>query len=140
MEAFKHDIFVSSMLQTTQGDVDGLMTVFTNGLSPLIDKHATLKHISQPRFTHASKHKVKTLIMGSPSKSCCLDPAPIWPLKLYVRGLLPMISAMVNFFMDSGCVPPAFKCAQIRPLPTITILHPDILKQHTDPYPTFSHC
>jgi len=42
VEAFKHDIVVSSMLQTTQGNVDGLVTAFTNGLTSLIDKHAPL--------------------------------------------------------------------------------------------------
>jgi hypothetical protein len=40
VEAFKHDIAKSSMLQTTQGDVDELVTAFTKGLSSLIDKHA----------------------------------------------------------------------------------------------------
>ena len=43
VEAFKHDIVVSSMLQTTQGNVDGLVTAFTNGLTSLIDKHAPLR-------------------------------------------------------------------------------------------------
>ena len=42
MEAFKRGIVVSSMLRTTQGDVDDLVTAFTNGLSSLIDKHAPL--------------------------------------------------------------------------------------------------
>ena len=31
------------MLQTTQGNVDGLVTAFTNGLTSLIDKHAPLR-------------------------------------------------------------------------------------------------
>jgi len=43
VEAFKHGIVVSSMLQTTQGNVDGLVTAFTNGLTSLIDKHAPLR-------------------------------------------------------------------------------------------------
>jgi len=36
VKAFKHDIVVSSMLQTTQGKVDSLVTAFTNWLSSLI--------------------------------------------------------------------------------------------------------
>jgi len=38
--AFKHDTVVSSMLQTTKDNVDGLVTAFTNGLlSLLINMH-----------------------------------------------------------------------------------------------------
>ena len=43
MEAFKHDIVIFPMLQTTQGNVDGLVTTFTNGLTSPIDKHALLR-------------------------------------------------------------------------------------------------
>ena len=31
------------MLQTTQGNVDGLVTAFANGLTSLIDKHVSLR-------------------------------------------------------------------------------------------------
>ena len=63
--AFKEDIVVSSMLQTTQGGVDGLVSAFTEGLTSLIDKHAPLrtKTINQrpdcPWYTdelHEAKH------------------------------------------------------------------------------------
>jgi len=43
VEAFKHDIVIFPMLQTTQGNVDGLVTTFTNGLTSPIDKHALLR-------------------------------------------------------------------------------------------------
>jgi hypothetical protein len=46
VESFMHDIVVSSMLQTTQGTVDSVVTAFNNGLSSLIDKHAPLRAIT----------------------------------------------------------------------------------------------
>ena len=82
------------------------------------------------RFTHASEDEVKTLILNSPSKSCCLDPMPTWVLNLCVSELLPIITAIVKVSMDSCRVPPVFKCAQIQPLLKKPTLDPDILKNY----------
>jgi len=68
--------------------------------------------------------------MQSASKSCSLDPVPTWLLKLCVSALLLIITAIVNVSIDSGRVPPAFKCAQIRPLLKKPTLDPDILKNY----------
>jgi len=97
----------------------------------LLDQDVDISSVNTPleRFTHASEDELQTLIMKSPSKSCSLDfPVPTWLLKLCVGELLPIITAIFNVSMDSGQVPPAFKCAQIRPLLKKPTLDPDILK------------
>ena len=54
MEAFKQDIVVSSMLETTHGDVDGLVSVFNEGLTSLIDKHAPLRTETNIQIAHGT--------------------------------------------------------------------------------------
>jgi len=68
--------------------------------------------------------------MKSPSQSCSLDPVPAWLLKLCVGELLSITPAIVSISMDSGRVPPVFKCVHIQSLLKKPTLYPDILKTY----------
>ena len=107
-------------------NIRDLQTDQMHGIDQDVDTSSV--HTPLERFTHASEDEVKTLIMKSPSKSCRLDPVPTWLLKLCFSELLPIIITIVNVSMDSGRVPAAFKCAQIRLLLKKPTLDPGILQ------------
>ena len=60
-------------------------------------------------FTPATEQVVK-VIRASPSKSCGFDPLLTWLLKS-LDSLTPIITAMVNYSLDSGIFPTVFKSA-----------------------------
>ena len=61
-------------------------------------------------FTPVTEEEVAKIIRASPSKSCGLDPLPTWLLKS-LDSLTPIITAMVNYSLDSGIFPTVFKYA-----------------------------
>jgi hypothetical protein len=81
-------------------------------------------------FTEVQQKNVEDIIRKSPSKSCELDPAPTWLVKVCIKELLPLITAIINASLTSSTVPQAFKCAQIKPLLKKMGLDLDILKNY----------
>ena len=63
----------------------------------------------------ASRGEVREVILSSPDKTCDLDPIPTWLLKKCIDQLLPIITAIINSSMSSGCFPDELKSAIIRP-------------------------
>ena len=58
---------------------------------------------------------IRSAIMGSPSKSCKLDPLPTDMLKIYLPELLPFITEMCNASLQQGCFPLSQRHAVVRP-------------------------
>ena len=81
-------------------------------------------------FVPATMEEVCKIIMGSPNKSCELDPLPTWLLKECIDELLPLVTSIINASLMSGCVPTDFKSARIRPLLKKTGLDPETLKNY----------
>ena len=68
------------------------------------------------KFTPASKEEIQKIVKNSPDKSCELDPKPRWLLKLFLHELLPLVTKIINFSLETGCVPASFKNSLIRHL------------------------
>ena len=67
-------------------------------------------------FSVPSDEVVKSVIVKAASKHCDLDPAPSWLLKLPINALLPVVSRIVTWSLESSTVPDEFKVAQVSPL------------------------
>ena len=71
---------------------------------------------SLSNFKPGTSIDIYKIIIGSPSKSCQLDPIPNYLLKECIDLLLPVITNITNLSLLSGIVPHAFKSAVITPL------------------------
>ena len=78
----------------------------------------------------ASCEEVREVILSSPIKTCDLDPIPTWLLKKCIDQLLPIITAIINSSMSSGCFSDELKCAIIRPHLNKNNTAADELKNH----------
>ena len=67
-------------------------------------------------FKMIGSDEVRKLILSSPTKSCMLDPWPIYLVKEYVDILLPSITKHVNLSLIQGVFPGYFKKAVVTPL------------------------
>ena len=80
-------------------------------------------------FTPVTEEEVAKIIRASPSKSCGLDPLPTWLLKS-LDSPTPIITAMVNYSLDSGIFPTVFKSALVRPLLKKPTVDPEVLRNY----------
>ena len=78
----------------------------------------------------ATQDKIQDIIIKSPSKSCELDPLPIYLLTEMLEYLLPMITAIINKSLVESKVALSFKKANIRPLLKKPNLHKEELKHY----------
>jgi hypothetical protein len=67
-------------------------------------------------FRTCTEDEVRKVIMGSPSKSCSLDPIPTTILKECIDDLLPFLTAMCNASLLEGHMPVSQRHAIITPL------------------------
>ncbi len=67
-------------------------------------------------FTPVSMDDVFRVIMGSPAKSCSLDPIPISHLKSVAVMLTPIITLIANPYFQSGIFPQKLKHGLVTPL------------------------
>ena len=61
------------------------------------------------KFTPASQEEIQKIVKNSPDKFCELDPVPKWLFKLCLHELLPLVTKIINFSLETGCVPASFK-------------------------------
>jgi hypothetical protein len=66
-------------------------------------------------FRQMSKDEIKK-ILNNMSKSCKLDPLPLWLVKECIDEFLPFITNIINLSLTQGYVPDKLKHATIRPL------------------------
>ena len=63
-----------------------------------------------------SADEIRSVIMSSPTKSCDLDPIPMFLLKQLVDDLVPFITAMCNASLVEGHLPLSQRHAMVTPL------------------------
>lgn len=68
------------------------------------------------RFSPVTEQEIRAIISSSSNASWLLDPVPTWLVKLYVNGLAPIITNMINSSLENGCVPDGWKIALIARL------------------------
>ena len=66
-------------------------------------------------FQLCTASDVRSVIMGSSSKSCSLDPLPTDMLKKCLPELLPFITDLCNASLQQGCLPLSQRHAIVRP-------------------------
>ena len=81
-------------------------------------------------FAPASEEEIKKVIKSSPDKSCELDPIPTWLLKSCLPELLPFLTKIINFSLETGYVPASYKSSLIRPLLKKPGLDQNMLKNY----------
>ena len=81
-------------------------------------------------FALVTPSEVEKLINSSKPKSCKLDPIPTWLVKPCLPVLLPLITAIINSSLKSGCFPSAFKKAIVRPTLKDHKLDPEALSSY----------
>ena len=67
-------------------------------------------------FRCVTEVEVRSIIIASPSKSCCLDPIPTPLLMKHLDSTVGTITSIINESLSSGSVPDSFKHAVVRPL------------------------
>jgi len=67
-------------------------------------------------FRVCTEGDVRRIIMASSSKTCALDPVPMFLLKEMIDPLLPSLTAMVNASLREGYLSASQKCAVITPV------------------------
>ena len=77
-----------------------------------------------------TESKVRKIIAKSPTKSCSLDPAPTWMAKDSVDELIPMVTILVNWSLQSAKVPDSMKQALVTLLLKKDDLDPEVLKNY----------
>ena len=95
--------------------------------------HSTLPDFVPTKFTDflpATEDQIRNVLLGSPTKSCILDPWPTFLVKEFVDILLPSITKLVNCSMAQGFVPSSFKKAVITPLIKKPSLSRDEMKNY----------
>ena len=71
-------------------------------------------------FSSVTETDVQKVLLGSPTKSCTLDPWPTFLVKEFSEILLPSVTKLVNCSLSEGFVPSGFKKAVVTPLITVT--------------------
>ena len=66
-------------------------------------------------FRPVTTAEITKIIMNSPAKHCCLDPAPTWLVKQLCHLLAPSIAEMCNASVLQGILPENQKHAVVRP-------------------------
>lgn len=56
-------------------------------------------------FAHVSEDTIRKIILSSSDANCQLDPIPTWLVKKCVDTVTPIITKMINFSLDSSCIP-----------------------------------
>ena len=88
-----------------------------------LDEKSTLLHTDSASFRGQQLRQFRTMtqseirkILNKMSKSCSLDPLPLWLVKECIDDFIPIITKIVNLSLHLGTVPKELKHAVIRPL------------------------
>ena len=73
-------------------------------------------NVSFTDFEPVTPDYVKKLITGSTNKSCSSDPVPTKLVKCCLDELTPIITKIINFSLEDGCFPDAWKGALVKPM------------------------
>ena len=81
-------------------------------------------------FTPTTQNEVKRLVLNCSAATCENDPLPTCLVKQHVDMLAPLITRIINKYLEKGCVPDDLKHANILPLIKKDNLDKDILKNY----------
>ena len=81
-------------------------------------------------FRCVTEEEVRSIIISSPPKSCCLDPIPTPLLMKHLDSTVGTITSIINESLSSGSVPDSFKHAVVRPLLKKQNMPPNELKNY----------
>ena len=120
----QHDNRITDDVASTTHDADAFLQFFEDNVRSV--RAATASQpaptFSSPAdtqlqtFQPCSKDKVRHLITASPTKSCALDPIPMFLLKEMIDVLLPYVTAMINASLHEGRLPSSQKRTVVTPL------------------------
>ena len=72
---------------------------------------------SPSHFRRVTEKGIYKLVMSFPSKSCKLDPFPIWLLRMSAASVVPVLTQLVNYTsLSKGYVVGRLKGCHVRPL------------------------
>ena len=89
---------------------------FTDGEDVQKQPDAATSGPKLEKFRPVTQEETQKLIIGSPTKSCSLDPIPTFLLKECVLEFTPMLRKIINASLSSATVPSSFKRAVVTPL------------------------
>ena len=74
--------------------------------------------------------ELKAIMKSLASKSCNLDPAPTWIVKMHLEILLPFLCRVVNLSLSGGQMPACLKRGLVRPCLKKNGMTPECLKNY----------
>lgn len=117
--------YFSNKIKALRSDIDSLPP---RDLS--VGIHEPLPETILSCFDIVPSDLVRKIISSAPSKSCTLDPLPTSLLKKSIGVLLPCITSLVNWSLQTGTFPSQFKVALVTPLLKKPDLDHEVLKNY----------
>ena len=96
--------------------INKIQMKFTDGEDVPKQPDAATSGPKLEKFRPVTQEETQKLIIGSPTKSCSLDPIPTFLLKECVLEFTPMLTKIINASLTSATVPSSFKRAVVTPL------------------------
>ena len=118
--------FFISKISKLRSDLDSKNTSVVNSLS----EETTFNCNLMSNFYQLSSQEVKSIILSSPCKSCCLDPLPTQFVFNHIDILIDCITSIVNDSLMRGEMPLCFRKAVISPLLKKSNLDINVLKNY----------
>jgi hypothetical protein len=81
-------------------------------------------------FFDVSEDSIRHIIKSMATKSCELDPLPMWLFKTCLDEVLPLVTHIANLSLAEGCFPDGLKHALVRPTLKKANLDADNLKNY----------
>ena len=102
----------SDYLRFMEGKLDSVRTATAGAHAPVFGTTDCRFNSFEP----CTEDDLRTIIEGSPSKSCDLDPVPTFLVKDHLDILLPFITRLCNASIRDACLPESQKKAIITPV------------------------
>ena len=85
-----------------------------SGFPSLLSPHTSHENVRFfSKFRGVSTDDVRKIILGSPTKSCSLNPWPTFLVRVYIDILIQPITSIVNLSLSERVVIDKFKCAVV---------------------------
>jgi hypothetical protein len=105
----------NNFIEFFEQKIDKIRTKLDKDNEPIPQDRISFKGKSLSSFRQMTEMEVKK-ILNKMSKSCSLDPLPLWMVKECIDNFLPTITRIINLSLQLSVVPRELKHAIIRPL------------------------
>jgi hypothetical protein len=95
--------------------INRIRSTLDNGNSEISGESPNFQGSPLSNFRKVTQAEVKN-ILNNMSKSCKLDPLPIWLVRECIDEFLPIVTSIINLSLIQGDVPAELKHAVIKPL------------------------